>query len=171
MVDAVPITVQCPELRARQPSISLHSSSLRRPVRYRSNNFRPSVPAPSLRSRHWPLSMGPPGTMIAGISALAAPINCAGVVLSQPQSRTTASMGLARMDSSTSMAIRLRKSMEVGRMNISPSEMVGNSKGNPPAAHTPRFTASATCRRWALQLLSSLQELQMPITGLPSKTS
>src|SRR5207244_3136411 len=30
--------------------------------------------------------------------------------------------------------------MVVGRMNISPSEMVGNSSGNPPAAHTPRFS-------------------------------
>ena len=56
--------------------------------------------------------------------------------------------------------------MVVGRMNISPSEMVGNSSGKPPAAHTPRFTASATVRRCALQLFSSLQELQMPITGL-----
>ena len=34
--------------------------------------------------------------------------------------------------------------MVVGFMNISPSEMVGNSSGKPPAAHTPRFTASAT---------------------------
>ena len=75
------------------------------------------------------------------------------------------------MDSSTSIAIRLRYIMVVGRMNISPSEMVGNSSGTPPAAHTPRFTAAATSRRWALQLFSSLQELQMPITGLPSKTS
>ena len=56
-------------------------------------------------------------------------------------------------------------------MNISPSEMVGNSSGNPPAAHTPRFTASATVRRWTLQLFSSLHELQMPMTGLPSNTS
>ena len=75
------------------------------------------------------------------------------------------------MDSSTSIAIRLRKSMVVGFMYISPSEMVGNSSGTPPAAITPRFTAVATSRRWTLQLLSSLQELQMPTTGLPSKTS
>ena len=67
--------------------------------------------------------------MMAGMSALAAPMSCAGVVLSQPHSSTTPSSGLARMDSSTSMAIRLRNSMVVGRMNISPSEMVGNSSG------------------------------------------
>ena len=55
-------------------------------------------------------------------------------------------------------------------MSISPSEMVGNSRGRPPAAITPRLTASATWRRWALQLLSSLQELQMPMNGFESKT-
>ena len=47
MVDAVPITVQpYPALRAMPPSISHHSSSLRRPVRSRSS-LRASVPAPS----------------------------------------------------------------------------------------------------------------------------
>ena len=43
--------------------------------------------------------------------------------------------------------------MVVGCMNISPSEMVGNSSGNPPAAHTPRFTASATLRRWSVAVV------------------
>ncbi len=75
------------------------------------------------------------------------------------------------MHSSTSIAIRLRKSMVVGFMRISPSEMVGNSSGKPPAESTPRFTASATCRRCALQLVSSDQELAMPITGRPSNIS
>src|SRR3989449_6763687 len=56
---------------------------------------------------------------------------------------------------STSMAIRFRKSIVVGFMRISPSEMVGNSRGKPPALHTPRLTASATCLRCALQLVSS----------------
>ena len=171
MVEAVPITVQWPALRAMHPSISHHSSSVRRPVRKRSKSLRPSVPDPRRWSRHCPASMGPPGTMMAGMSALAAPMSCAGVVLSQPHSSTTPSSGLARMDSSTSMAIRLRKSMVVGRMNISPSEMVGNSRGKPPAAHTPRFTASATVRKWTLQLFNSLQELQMPMTGLSWNTS
>src|SRR5437879_9487779 len=74
------------------------------------------------------------------------------------------------MHSSTSMAIRFRKSIVVGFMRISPSEMVGNSRGKPPALHTPRLTASATCLRCALQLVSSDHELAMPITGRPSKT-
>ena len=130
-----------------QPSISFSSSSVSLPARYRSNSLRPSVPDAMRLPRQLPASIGPPGTMIAGMSALAAPISCAGVVLSQPHSSTTPSSGLARIDSSTSIAIRLRNSMVVGRMNVSPSEIVGNSSGTPPAAQTPRFTASATSRK------------------------
>src|SRR5262245_12942724 len=75
------------------------------------------------------------------------------------------------MHSSTSIDIRLRKSMVVGFIRTSPSEIVGNSSGKPPALHTPRLTASATWRRWALQLVSSDQEFAIPITGRPSKTT
>ncbi len=75
------------------------------------------------------------------------------------------------MHSSTSMAMRFRKSIAVGFIRTSPSEIVGNSMGNPPALHTPRFTASATCRRCALQVVSSDQELAMPMTGRPSNTT
>src|SRR5262249_53208246 len=53
---------------------------------------------------------------------------------------------------------------------ISPSDIVGNSSGKPPALQTPRLTASATCRRCALQLVSSDHEFAMPITGRPSNT-
>src|SRR2546426_11678550 len=66
--------------------------------------------------------------------------------------------------------MRFRKSIVVGSSSISHREMVGNARGHPPADHAPRFTASATCRRWALQLVSSDQELAIPITGRPSKT-
>ena len=52
--------------------------------------------------------MGPPLTTRVGRSTLAAPITSEGVVLSQPQSNTTPSIGLARMDSSVSMAARFR---------------------------------------------------------------
>ncbi len=69
------------------------------------------------------------------------------------------------------MAMRFLNSMVVGFMRISPSDSVGNSSGKPPALQTPRFTASATWRRWALQLVSSDQELAMPMTGRPSKTA
>src|SRR3972149_3272658 len=74
------------------------------------------------------------------------------------------------MHSSTSMAMRLRKSIVVGFMRISPREITGNSRGKPPALQPPRLTASAIWRRWALQLLSSDQELAMPTTGRPSNT-
>ena len=87
---------------------------------------------------------------MVGRSTLAAPISWPGVVLSQPPSSTTASIGLPRMDSSTSMARRLRNSMAVGRIWVSPSDMAGNSSGNPPASQTPRFTNSAISRRCAL---------------------
>ena len=56
-------------------------------------------------------------------------------------------------------------------MNGSPSEIVGNSSGTPPAFQTPRFAASATSRRCRLQWFSSLHELQTPMTGLFSKMS
>jgi hypothetical protein len=73
------------------------------------------------------------------------------------------------MHSSTSIAIRFRKSMAVGFIRFSPSEMVGNSRGRPPAWRTPRFTASASARKWRLQLTTSDHELQMPTTGRPAR--
>jgi hypothetical protein len=106
--------------------------------------------------------------MIAGTSALAAPISSAGTVLSQPPISTIASNGYARMHSSTSIDMRLRKSIVVGFMRFSPSEMVGNSSGSPPASSTPRFTDSASPRKCRLQLTSSDHGLQMPITGRPA---
>src|SRR6185503_2769757 len=170
IVEAVPMVMQWPALRDRQLSISQNSSSLMRPARNSSQKCHTSDPEPISRFLHIPFSIGPPVTMMEGTSALIAPISWAGVVLSQPHSNTTPSIGLARMDSSTSIAIKLRNIIVVGRMKGSPREIVGNSNGKPPAAQTPRFTASATWRRWALQFVSSLHELQMPITGLPWNT-
>ncbi len=80
-------------------------------------------------------------------------------------------MGLPRIDSSTSMLARLRNNMAVGRNCVSPKDMTGNSRGNPPASHTPRFTNSAISRKWELQGVSSDQVLQIPITGRPSNKS
>jgi hypothetical protein len=51
-------------------------------------------------------------------------------------------MGWARIISSVSMAMRLRRNMEVGWAKLSPIEMVGNTIGKPPASRTPRFTLS-----------------------------
>jgi hypothetical protein len=93
MVEAVPITMQCPAERERHASISQNSSSLRRPARRSAQKRQLSVPEPMSSVRQRPRSMGPPVTMIAGTSAEAAPISMAGVVLSQPESSTTPSSG------------------------------------------------------------------------------
>jgi hypothetical protein len=49
-----------------------------------------------------------------GRSALIAAMSCAGSVLSQPPITMTASIGWARIISSVSIAIRLRRYIEVG---------------------------------------------------------
>jgi hypothetical protein len=86
--------------------------------------------------------MGPVGRMIAGISLLAAAMTCAGMVLSQPPIRITESIGWARTISSVSIAIRLRRNIEVGAAKLSWMDMVGNTMGMPPASMIPRFAAS-----------------------------
>jgi hypothetical protein len=128
-------------------SADVNSSWVMVPARTASLNLHTSVPDPTSRPRYLPFSIGPPVSMIVGRSTLAAPIKSAGVVLSHPPSSTTASIGLARIDSSTSMLIKFRYTIAVGLISGSPSEMVGNSKGTPPASHTPRFTCSAIARR------------------------
>lgn len=153
------------------PSAKKHSSSVIRPVFRSSSNFHTWVPEPTSWPRYLPLSIGPPVTITAGRSTLAAPISMAGVVLSQPDSSTTPSSGLARISSSTSIAMRLRYSMAVGRISVSPVAMVGNCRGRPPACHTPRFTASATRVKCALHGASSDALVAMPMTGRPSNTS
>ena len=140
MVDAVPITMQWPAERDMPPSASRNCSTLMRPARTSSLKRHTSVPEPMSWPQNLPFSIGPPETTSAGRSQLAAPITSAGVVLSQPHSRTTPSMGLPRIDSSTSMLTRLRNSIAVGRRFDSPSEVTGNSSGRPPASQTPRLT-------------------------------
>ena len=73
------------------------------------------------------------------------------------------------MLSSTSIANRLRKSIAVGFIWVSPKDITGNSTGKPPASHTPRFTPSANSRRPELHGVSSDQVLQIPMIGRPSK--
>ena len=74
-------------------------------------------------------------------------------------------MGLQRIISSTSIAIRFRSSIVVGTMKFSASEIVGNTTAVPPAAVTPLFTDSARSRSPMLQGLSSLQLEQIPMIG------
>jgi hypothetical protein len=97
--------------------------------------------------------MGPATSITAGRPADTAPMSCAGTVLSQPPISTTASIGCARIISSVSIDIRLRYFRLVGLRNTSPSEIVGKAIGSPPAASTPRRTASSRSGKWRWQLL------------------
>src|SRR5690606_41779355 len=171
IVDAVPRVLLLLLERCLQASASVNSSWLSVPARTISDISITPVPEPTGLPRQLPDSEGPPDTPMLGRSTLAAPISSEGVVLSQPISSTTPSMGLARMDSSTSIDARLRNSIAVGRIWVSPSDITGNSSGKPPASYTPRLTCSASSRNEELQGVSSDQVLQIPITGRPSNIS
>src|SRR5687768_9391578 len=86
-------------------------------------------PEPIHSPLNLPLSIGPPGTTIVGKSTLAAPIIVDGVVLSQPVSNTTPSIGFPRMDSSASILARFLNNIAVGFSSVSPSDIIGNSTG------------------------------------------
>ena len=92
MVDAVPIVLQCPADGAEEATNSMNSSALISPAARSSRAFQTMVPEPVRSPRNQPFSIGPPDSTIAGISTVAAAINCAGVVLSQPVVSTTPSM-------------------------------------------------------------------------------
>src|SRR6185295_8496971 len=167
IVDAVPIVLHVPAERDMPASADMNSCNVIVPALTCSDSCQTTVPEPMSWPRCLPLSIGPPVTAIAGTSQLAAPISSAGVVLSQPTSSTTPSIGLPRIASSTSMLARLRVNIAVGRRFDSPLENTGNSTGSPPASITPRRTCSASLRKCALHGVSSDHVLQMPITGLP----
>ena len=164
MVLAVPITPQLPAVVARLPSMASISRSETSLARYFAQKRRQSVQAPRRSPRYSIGSIGPPMSCTAGTSAEAAPINSAGTVLSQPPTRTTASIGWARIISSASIAMRLRNIMLVGLRKVSPSEMVGKSIGSAPAASTPRFTASTSSGKCRWQLLKPPAAWQIPTT-------
>ena len=141
---AVPITAQVPAVTESRPSTVSISSESTEPARYFAQKPRQSVQAPSRWPLWRPVDIGPVTSWMAGRPAEAAPISCAGTVLSQPPISTTASIGWAPIISSVSMAMRLRYIMLVGLRNTSPSETVGNGRGSAPAASTPRETASTS---------------------------
>src|SRR5687768_12447842 len=170
MVEAVPIVLQVPAERDMPASAAMKSCKVIAPAFTCSESCHTTVPEPMSRPWCLPLSIGPPLTAMAGTLQLAAPISSAGVVLSQPVSSTTASIGLPRIASSTSMLARLRVNIAVGRRFDSPFENTGNSTGKPPASEMPRFTCSAILRKCALHGVSSDHVLQMPMIGRPSNS-
>src|SRR5450830_1230060 len=167
IVDAVPMVLQVPAERDMPDSAAMNWCMVMDPALTASCNCHTAVPEPMSLPSSLPFNIGPPDTTMVGMSQEAAPISSAGVVLSQPTSSTTASIGLPRIDSSTSIDARLRVSMAVGRRFDSPLENTGNSTGQPPASMMPFLTCSAILRKWALQGVSSDQVLQMPMMGLP----
>src|SRR3954464_17354 len=88
MVGAGPMVMQWPWERFMHDSASWNSSSVILPARRSSDIDQTLVPEPMSWPWYLPESIGPPETAIAGMSALAAPISNAGVVLSQPTSST-----------------------------------------------------------------------------------
>src|ERR1700751_6095484 len=132
IVEAVPIVMQCPRDRFIQDSASRKSFMSIFPASTAADICQTPAPEPILCPLKQPFSIGPPETTRVGRLQLAAPIMSEGVVLSQPHRRTTPSIGLPRIDSSTSMEARLRKSIAVGRKLDSPNDITGNSTGNPP---------------------------------------
>ena len=99
-----------------------------------------------------------------------------GIVLSQPQSATTASKRWPRATSSIESAITSRETSEVFMPVVPiviPSEIaiVLSSIGVPPAARMPSLTFAASARRWKLQGIVSIQVEATPMIGLASASS
>ena len=108
MVEAVPIVMQWPGDEAIRSSTDSQSASVIRPARSSSQYFQTSEPEPSVEPRQRARSIGPAGTKMNGRPAEIAPMTSAGVVLSQPPSRTAPSNGYERSSSSVSIASRFR---------------------------------------------------------------
>jgi hypothetical protein len=134
MVDAVPMVLQWPLLRIIEDSDFRNCSLDSSPPRTSSESFQTSVPQPRGTPRNVPVSIGPPGITTAGRSTDAAAINNDGIVLSQPPSSTTPSIGFARSISSVAIAAMFRHSIAVGRTCVSPRETTGRFNGIPPAS-------------------------------------
>ena len=99
-----------------------------------------------------------------------------GMVLSQPESATTASNRCPRATSSIESATSSRLTSEVFIPSVpivipSDTAIVLNSIGVPPAARTPSLTRSASRRRWKLHGIVSVQVLAMPTMGRARSSS
>ena len=162
------MVLQCPRLRIIADSDSRNAASDSVPARTSSLSRHTSVPQPSGVPRNVPVSIGPPGTTTAGRFTDAAAMSSEGIVLSQPPSSTTPSMGLARSISSVAIAAMFRHSIDVGRTCVSPRDTTGRFSGTPPASQTPFLTAAAMSSRWLLHGVRSDAVLAIAICGRPS---
>ena len=93
MVDAVPMVLQWPADGAEAAAICRNLSLSIKPADNWRRPFQMAAPEPTSSPSIQPSSMGPPDSTMAGMSTVAAAINWAGVVLSQPVVSTTASIG------------------------------------------------------------------------------
>ena len=146
IVEAVPITAQWPRLLHMEASACPSSSCVILPVLTSSLKCQISL-VPISFPLNFPVSIGPPDTTMVGILTLQAPIPVKGVVLSQTIKYKPSVIGTGSFFN-IHVAV-FRKSMVVVIMD-SPSDITGNSNGNPPAFNIP-FTDSASSPKCALQ--------------------
>ena len=90
---AVPIVLQWPAEGPDDAINSVNSLALISPRAIISRAVQRIVPEPVRFPWNQPFSIGPPDSTIAGMSTVAAPMICAGVVLSHPVVSTTPSSG------------------------------------------------------------------------------
>src|SRR5207253_5942311 len=93
MVEAVPMVLQWPGDGAESQARRTNSSSSISPAPSRRRDRQMTVPDPTSSPSCQPSSIGPPLSVIAGISTVAAALLAGGGVLSQPVVSTTASIG------------------------------------------------------------------------------
>ena len=150
-------------------SSSAYSAFGSRPARYSAVYSQRSVPTPSSRPRKKAGCPGPPVSMIAGTPALAAPISCAGTVLSQPGEQHDR---VERMGADRLLDVHRHQVAIEHRGRLHQVLAQARSSGTRAAGRRPRArracTAWASPRRCRLQWTSSDHELQMPTTGRPS---
>ena len=114
--------------------------------------------------------------MSDGRSSRASAIVVPGIVLSQPDSATTASNRWPRVTNSIESAITSRLTSDAFMPSVpieipSDTATVLNSIGVPPAARTPSLTFADSRRRWKLHGITSIQVLATPTSGLARSAS
>ena len=114
--------------------------------------------------------------MSDGTSRRASAITAPGIVLSQPDSATTASNRCPRATSSIESAITSRLTSDAFMPSVPivmPSEIaiVLNSIGVPPAARMPSFTFADRRRRWKLHGIVPIHVFATPMSGLRRSSS